>query len=401
MENVAIKYPDSQEETSDNLYETTDKTIPSGEEFFEMLEQQLREIARITIINTIQDEFEQFIGAAPYQRSDDRTDSRNGVRYRDLDTRFGVIKDIAIPRARNGRFIPKLFHRWNRRENKISRAIADLFVNGISTRKVKNITKAIWGRHYSASTVSRCNQVLKEDYLKWMNRPISQSIRYLFLDAVNLKIRRHWISNEALLCAIGITEDGHKEFLGFILGGRESTASWESLLLLLLQRGLSADQLKLVTVDGNAGLLSALDHLLPGVTIQRCIVHKLRNIVAKCPRSLRGIVPAEAKLIFYAASQAEARQRFNEFKAHWQQQLPHIVEWLEKDLDELIAFYQFPYRHWVKIRSTNVIERAFKEFRRRIKVMETFPNEQSCLRIMLALSKMLNENWEYKPIKDF
>jgi len=234
-----------------------------------------------------------------------------------------------------------------------------------------------------------------------MNRPISQSIRYLVLDAVNLKIRRHWISNEALLCAIGTTEHGHKEFLGFILGGRESAASWERLLLLLLQRGLSADQLKLVTVDGNAGLLSALAHLLPDVTIQRCIVHKLRNIVAKCPRSLRGLVPAETKRIFCAASQAEARQRFTEFRARWHQQLPHIVECLEIDLEPRIAFYQFPYRDWSKIRSTNVIERAFKEFRRRIKVMETFPNEQSCLRIMLALSKMLNENWEYKPIKDF
>ena len=401
MENVAIKYPDCQENSSDTIFETTDKLIPSGEEFFDMLEQQLRDIARITIINTINDEFETFIGAAPYQRSDDRTDSRNGFRYRNFETRFGVIKDIAIPRSRSGRFIPKLFTRWKRRENKITRAIADMFVNGISTRKVKKITKAIWGRNYSATTVSRCNQVLKEEYLKWMNRPISQSIRYLFLDAVNLKIRRHWISKEALLCAIGITEDGKKEFLGFMLGGRESTASWESLLLLLLQRGLSTDHLKMVTVDGNAGLLSALGHLLPGVTIQRCIVHKIRNIVGKCPRSLRGVVPAEAKLIFYATSQAEARERFHEFKARWQKQLPQIVECIEKDLEQLIAFYQFPYRHWVKIRSTNVIERAFKEFRRRIKVMETFPNEQSCLRIMLALSKMLNENWEYKPIKDF
>jgi putative transposase len=402
MEHVAIKFPDYQENNIDkNIVEATDKTIPSGEEFFDMLEQQLRDIARITIINTINDEFETFIGAAAYQRSDDRTDCRNGFRYRTFETRFGVIKDITIPRSRSRRFIPKLFTRWKRRENKITRAIADMFVNGISTRKVKKITKAIWGRNYSATTVSRCNQVLKEDYLKWMNRPISQSIRYLFLDAVNLKIRRHWISKEALLCAIGITEDGKKEFLGFMLGGRESTASWESLLLLLLQRGLSVDHLKMVTVDGNAGLLSALASLLPGVTIQRCIVHKIRNIVGKCPRSLRGVVPAEAKLIFYATSQAEARERFHEFKARWQQQLPQIVECIEKDLDQLIAFYQFPYRHWAKIRSTNVIERAFKEFRRRVKVMETFPNEQSCLRIMLALSKMLNENWEYKPIKDF
>lgn len=181
-----------------------------------------------------------------------------------------------------------------------------------------------------------------------MNRPISQSNRYLFLDAVNLKIRSHWTSKEALLGTIGITEDGNKEFLGFMLGGRESTASWGSVLLLLLQRRLSADHLKMVTVPGNAGLLSALGSLLPGVTLQRCIVHKIRNILGQCSRSWRGGVAAAAKQIFYATSQVEARERFNEFKARWPNQLPQIVDCLEKDLDLLIAFYQFPYRHWRK-----------------------------------------------------
>ncbi|UCE55776.1 MAG: IS256 family transposase [Desulfobacterales bacterium] len=399
MENISIQYDESQEK--DNISENIEDIIPSSTEFFDMLEEQIRHIARITIINTIEDEFEQFIGAAPYKRVKERNDYRNGVRYRDFETRFGLIKDIPIPRARKGSFIPKLFDRWIRRENKITRAIADLFINGISTRKVKKITKAIWGRNYSAATVSKCNKVLQEDYLNWMNRPITQPIRYLFLDAINLKVRRHWISKESLLCAIGIGENGKKEFLGFLLGGRESTKSWESLLLMLLQRGLSPKHLKLVIVDGNAGLLSAIDTLLPDVAVQRCIVHKIRNIVNKCPRTLRSIVVPEAKQIFYATSQAEAQQLFYEFKQKWQSRLPNVVECIEKDLDQLLAFYQFPYNHWEKIRSTNVIERAFKEFRRRIKVMETFPNEQSCLRIMFSLAKMLNENWQFKPIKDF
>lgn len=154
-------------------------------------------------------------------------------------------------------------------------------------------------------------------------------------------------------------------------------------------------------VDGNPGLLNAVDTLLPSVPVQRCIVHKLRNIVGKCSHSLRGIIPAEVKQIFYATSEQQARELLNSFKQRWKQQVPKIVECLEKDLDQLLAFYKFPYQHWVKIRSTNVIERSFKEFRRRIKVMETFPNELSCLRIMFSLAKMLNENWEFKPIKDF
>jgi len=385
MENIAIKLPESQAEFDHSAPVDSEHIKPGAEEFFDILECQLRELARITIINVINDEFRQFVNAAPYQRTEDRADYRNGVRYRGFETRFGTIEDIPIPRARTDCFIPKLFERWRRQEKKIVRAIADMFINGISTRKVKNITKAIWGRSYSAATVSRCNQTLQEDYLKWMNRPIKRPIRYLFLDAINLKIRRHWISREALLCAIGITDTGIKEFLGFFLGGRESTKSWESLMLLLLHRGLSVEQLKLVIVDGNAGLLCAVDTLLPAIPVQRCIVHKLRNIVGRTPHRLRGIVPAEAKQIFYATSESEARQLFIDFKQRWQVQLPNVVECVEKDLDQLVSFYKFPYQHWVKIRSTNVIERAFKEFRRRVKVMETFPDERSCLRIMFSI----------------
>ena len=400
MQNIAMKSIKSQEETTQDNSEAINEQVPSGPEFFEMLDEQLRDFARITIIRTIQDEFEQFIGTNPYQRSDERNDYRNGSRYRDFETRFGLIKDIPIPRARKSNFFPGIFDKWLRRENKISRAIAAMFIHGISTRKVKKITKAIWGKEYSAATASRCNKVLQEDYIKWMNRPISKRIRYLFLDGIHLKLRRHWISSESLLCAIGISEDGKKEFLGFVLGGKESTQSWESLLLMLLQRGLSQDHLKLIIVDGNPGLLRALKTLLPQLPIQRCIVHKIRNIVGKCPWKLRSIVPAEAKQVFYATSKEDALNIFYAFKEKYSTTLSQIVESLEKDLNELLAFYDFPYKHWAKIRSTNVIERAFKEFRRRIKIMETFPNEQSCLRIMFSLAKLLNESWEYKPIND-
>ena len=178
MENIAIKFNESQEESMFDNPESIVEQLPSGEEFFETLDEQLRHFARITIINTIQDEFEKFIGVGPYQRSDERSDYRNGIRYRDFETRFGVIKDIPIPRARKSNFVSKLFARWIRREKKITQAIADMFIHGISTRKVKKITKTIWGREYSAATASRCNRVLKHDYIKWMNRTISKKIRY-------------------------------------------------------------------------------------------------------------------------------------------------------------------------------------------------------------------------------
>jgi len=397
MRNVTISTDTSQEKSADQ----TTFLDPGPEAFFETLEKDIRVFTRNLIVKTIRDEFDRFIGAESYDRVDGRMDYRNGFRYRDFDTRFGIMEDIPIPRARQRSFHPNLFVRWRRRENKITRLLASLFLYGISTRKVKVLSKALWGKEYSASTVSRSNRILQEEYLKWMHRRIERPIVYLFLDAVNLRLRRHWVSKEALLCAIGINDKGEKEFLGFLLGGRESTQSWETLLEQLLARGLSTEGLKLVTVDGNPGLLRAIDTLLPDIPIQRCIVHKIWNVVGKCPRNQKSLVPAEMKGIFYATNRAEALERFRAFKGRWQHELPNVVECIEKDLDVLFSFYSFPYRHWTLIRSTNVIERAFKEFRRRIKVMETFPNEASCLRIMFALAKLLNENWKYKPVKNF
>src|SRR5437879_8568222 len=150
-----------------------------------------------------------------------------------------------------------------------------------------------------------------------MNRPIESPIKYLFLDGIALKLRRNWISREMLLCAIGITAEGKKEFLGFVLGGTESSASWEFLLRHLIQRGLDPEKLGLVVIDGSKGLVSALSQLLPEVRVQRCIVHKLWNLIGHTPRSLRGVVPAEVRQIFYAPNEQEAQALFQSFKTRW------------------------------------------------------------------------------------
>jgi len=279
--------------------------------------------------------------------------------------------------------------------------VAEMFLRGVSTRKIGKLSKAIWGKGFSPATVSVFNGQLKEEFLKWMNRPIESPIRYLYLDGIALKLRRNWISREMLLCAIGITAEGKKEFLGFILGGTESGASWEFLIRHLIQRGLEPGKLGLVVIDGSKGLTSALSQLLPEVRVQRCIVHKLWNIIGHTPWSLRGVVPAEARQIFYAPNEQEARTLFQAFKERWSKEAPKAVACIEGNINELLSFYKLPFRHWKLIRSTNVIERAFKEFRRRVKIMETFPTEESCQRIMFSLAKMLNETWMTKPISSF
>jgi putative transposase len=367
----------------------------------EQLDEYVRGFVRMVIDKALNEEFRNFIGVERYVRGDGRKDCRNGFRYRSLETSFGFIEDIKIPRSRKNNFYPSIFQRWKRSEKRIKRLISDMFLNGISTRKVKILTKTIFGKRYSHSTVSRFNQSLQEDLIEWLNRPITKKIRYLILDAVNLKVRRHWISKESLLCAIGITSDGYKTFLGFMLGGRESTQSWEDFLTHLIRRGLDPEGVSLVTCDGNPGLLKALETNMPDVRIQRCTVHKINNIYSNAGKSVRNLVKEEAKRIFSCTSKQEALSRFEEWKGKWEGTVPKAVKCLEKDLENCLSFYDYPYRHWTKIRTTNLIERAFKEFRRRIKIMETFPNESSCIRIMFSLSKLLDENWKYKPINGF
>ncbi len=374
---------------------------PAITSFFDNLESRVREMVSITILRALDKEFKDFIGADPYARDEMRSDYRNGFRYRDFETRFGPIKEIRIPRARKRAFLPSIFQRYKRRESKITKIVVDMFLRGVGTRKVKKLSKAIWGHGYSASTVSEFNKTLKEELLEWQSRPIKKKICYLFLDGISLKLRRNWISNEAILCAIGISEDGHREFLGFRLGGKESTVSWEGLLLHLIKRGLDTSALKLVTVDGNPGLLRALDKVLPEALVQRCIVHKLRNIAIHSPKSLLGVIVAEAKGIFYALSEQEATERYGVWEERWGSLASGAVECLRKDIESCLNYYKFPYRHWSKIRTTNIIERVFREFRRRIRVMDSFPNEDSCVRVLFGLVRMLNEGWEYKSINGF
>jgi len=373
----------------------------SPNEILEQMIATVRQKTKEVFVGAIEAEFKEFIGAEPYKRSGERKDRRNGYRTRDLVTEVGTLVDLPIPRAREGNFVPSFFSKWQRVQQAVSRLVAEMFLRGVSTRKVGKLSKAIWGKEFSASAVSAFNGQLKEDFLQWMNRPITSTIRYLFLDGISLKLRRSWISKEMLLCAIGITSEGKKEFLGFVLGGTESGASWEFLLRHLVQRGLDREKLGLIVVDGSKGISSSLSQVLPGVRVQRCIVHKLWNLIGHSPRTLRGAVAADARQIIYAPNEQQARALFQAFKERWSKEAPKAVECLEKDIVEVLSFYKLPYRHWKLIRSTNVIERAFKEFRRRVKIMETFPTEESCARIMFALAKMLNEGWMTKPISSF
>lgn len=397
MNNLAQKTEDVQ----NSLREEAPMALGAIEDFFGWLEGSVREGVRITIEKAVAEEFRVFIGAGEYERGKERKDYRNGHRFRDFLCRLGLIKSIKIPRSRQGGFESKILPRVQRKEKWISNTVADIFLRGISTRKVKALSKKLWGKDVSASAVSEMNKTLREGFLQWINRPIKKKIIYLVLDAIHLSVKRAEVAKEALLCAVGFSGEGEREFLGFVLGGRESAQSWEDFLLHLKRRGVDEANLKLITVDGNPGNLKAISTIFSGVDVQRCVVHKLWNIEGKCPKTLKGVVGSEARRIFQATNETEVRERFAVWKTKWAQDLPKVVECLAKDFEECITYYKHPYRRWKKIRSTNIIERCFKEFRRRIYTMDSFPTEESCLRIMYGLAKMMNDNWEGKNIKEF
>ncbi|MDI6809984.1 MAG: IS256 family transposase [Candidatus Eisenbacteria bacterium] len=372
------------------------------EVFLSGLGQYLRNFLREAFKTVIRNELTVFLGRGPYERSEeDKGNYRNGSYRRSLDTEFGELKEIEVARDRDGEFEPEVLDRYRRRQKKIDRAVIALFVGGISTRRVKKVMKMLIGKGYSAGTVSNINKQLTEEMKKWLESPLADDVRYIFLDGLNLPVRRFTVSKESLLMAIGVTVAGHRKVLGVQLGSRESAASWREFLKGLKARGLCGKELRLGVMDGLAGLETAFEEAYPRAKTQRCVVHKLRNVAAKLPRSIQKKCLDGLKRVFHAASEAKARVNWLRWKAKWEKIAPGAVGCVEKDLEALLSFYQFPKSQWAGLRTTNRIERAFKEFRRRTRAMDSFPNEECCLRCVYALSKELDERWEERRLCGF
>ena len=362
----------------------------------EGLGEYVRLFVKKALEEAIQGELTEFLGHRPYERGGLKDNYRNGFYQRDLHTRFGPIEDLRMARDRRGKFRTEVIGRYSRREEKIDRDVIALFIGGISTRGMRGITRRLLGKGYSAGTISRINKRLTESMRDWMKEAIEEDIAYIFLDGLNLPVRRFAVSRESLLMAIGITHEGHRKVLGVQLGDKESATSWREFLKELKARGLKGDKLRLGTMDGLPGLERVFEEEFPRTPVQRCVVHKLRNIAARLPRGLQKDCMSHCKRIFYASSLEEAEKRFQDWKAGWAKATPSAVECLEKDLKSVLQFYLFPREHWRRIRTTNIIERAFKEFRRRTRQMDSLPNEECCLRIVYAISQELNERWRYR-----
>jgi len=371
-------------------------------DFLNHIELGVRAFVRVMLQQYAEDEFLRYIGAKPYERTEKRKDYRNGTRRRTLRTRFGSIDDLNIPLGRKGGVgYSTILERYRRQEGKIEDIVSEMFLRGVSTRKVGKVSRLLWGSGVSASEVSRMNKRVKKELIRWLNRPVSKEIAYLIIDGVYFKVRRKRVGTEAVLCAVGITEDGYKQHLGFIQGHRESQEAWEFLLMHLVRRGLDPTRVLMVVSDGCPGILAAIRTIFPESDHQRCLFHKMGNLQAKCPRTEWPLIKARLRKIYYAPNSMEAKAQAEIFMEEFRSIYPALVDCLEKDLDACIAYMNHPPLRWRHIRTTNIIERSFKEVKRRVKVMEQFPTEESCIRILFTLLQAQNEIWEGKPIKGF
>ena len=368
--------------------------------FFEDLEAQMNQHHRQFLERLMAYERQCFLNAQPYQRTDARTDQANGFYRRHLTTRLGAM-DLRVPRTRSGAFHPEVLPRYQRREPIINEALKQVFLLGVSTRQAGRALATLVGDAVSASTVSAVAQSLDNSVLAFHRRPLSDHYRYLFLDAVSVRLRLvGHVQRRMVLCAYGITTDGRRELIDFQRVTVEAEDTWYGFLWGLWSRGLHGQFLEVIVTDGHLGLACALGRLWAAVSHQRCWAHKLRNLENKLKAS-QGPCLEEAKLIYQAPHRTEAIRRFRLWKARWQAQAPKAVACLSTDLEELLAFFDCPGAHWKKLRTTNVIERLFVEVRRRIRTMCAFTTRSSCERILFSVFDRMNQHWSRHPLPAF
>jgi putative transposase len=372
----------------------------ANEFFLQDLDAQMKDHHRQFLEGLMHYERQCFLNAQPYERSERRVDQANGFYERYLTTRLGVLP-LRVPRTRSGCFHSQVLPRYQRREPQINEALKQVFLLGVSTRQTGRALATLVEEAVSASTVSAVAKVLDEAVNGWHRRPLADHYRYLILDGVSVRIRLVGkVQRRVALCAYGITLDGRRELIDFLLVQAEAEDTWYGFLWNLWSRGLRGATLALISTDGHPGLLNALGRLWPGVRHQRCWAHKLRNLENKLKASQRSCLK-EAKLIYQAQHRTAALKRFRAWKRRWTRPAPKAVACLETDLEELLAFFDCPAAHWKRVRTTNVIERLFVEVRRRIRTMCAFTTRSSCERILYSVFDRTNTYWSQKPLKAF
>jgi transposase-like protein len=339
----------------------------------------------------LEGEMTEFLGAAPGERTEGRTGYRAGYYSRNLVTRIGKL-ELRVPRDRNGEFSTALFERYARSEKALVSALAEMYVQGVSTRKVKAITEELCGHSFSASSISSINKRLDAALERFANRRLEEDYPYLILDARYEKVREDGvIVHRAVLIAIGINWEGQRQVLAVELANRESQSSWKDFLIRLKERGLSG--VEFVVSDDHAGLKKAIREVLTEAAWQRCYVHFLRNALDYLPRKADDDCLQELRWIYDRRDIQEAQRDLAAWIGKWQGKYPKLVDWVETNIGETLTFYRLPRAHHKHMKSTNMLERLNEEIKRRTHVVRIFPNADSCLRLVRALCVETHEAW--------
>lgn len=361
------------------------KGLVTGDEDF------LRKVVKGVIDEILEQEMEEVIGARKGERTALRMGYRSGYYERYLTTRVGTM-ELRIPQDRDGRFSTELFERYQRSEKALFSALAEMYVQGVSTRKVKAITEELCGHAFSASAISRINQTLDEKLEQFSQRKLDEDYPYLILDARYERVRVNGtIDPQAVLIAIGINNEGRRCVLAVELANRESRSSWKDFLVKLKDRGLRG--VELVVSDDHAGLKMAIREVLADSAWQRCYVHFLRNALDYLPRRGGDDCLRELRWLYDRRDVKEARADLAAWLSKWQSKYPKLCSWAEENIEETLTFYRFPLAHHKHIKSTNMLERLNQEIKRRTHVVRIFPNEKSCLRLIRALALETHEHW--------
>ena len=351
----------------------------------------LRTLVSVALQEVLEAEMTDALQAAKGERAPARLGYRSGYYGRTLITRVGKL-ELRVPQDRDGRFSTELFERYQRSERALVAALAEMYVQGVSTRKVKAITEELCGHSFSAAAISAINKKLDESLAQFASRPLAEAYPYLILDARYERVREAGvIRSQAVLIAIGIDWDGRRGILAVELANRESQSSWKAFLLGLKQRGLCG--VEFVVADDHAGLRAALREVLPEAAYQRCYVHFLRNALDDVPRKVDDDCLQELRWLYDRRNLAEARGDLAAWLAKWSAKYPKLTGWVEENIEETLTFYRLPRQHHKHLKSTNMLERLNEEIKRRTHVVRIFPNAESCLRLVRALAVETHENW--------
>ena len=360
------------------------------------VEARVREGVKAVLEEVLQEEMTEHLNAGYRELTPTRTGERNGHYQRSLLTPAGKIERLEVPRDREGEFVTEVFERYKRLTGNVEEAVLEMYLSGISTRKIAGVTDALSKVKVGKDAVSRISKRLEGEQRAWRERPLREkAYPYLYLDATYLKV--NWgqsVTNLALLVAVGVDEEGFREVLAVEVAGAEKSAAYASLLRGLLDRGLRG--VRLVVSDDHEGIKAAVSGELPGVEWQRCVVHFERNVLAHVPKSATGEVAEDLKAIFKVRREKTARALAEEFAQRYEKRYPKAVSVFEAGIGDALTYLRYPGSHHARIRTTNVPERLFKEVKRRTRVVGVFPNETSAQTLATEIVLRSSEEWALK-----